>query len=127
MMETKMERLNKFIVYRNTSILAGKILNDFVIAQGIKLRNPSPSDSELNKLVGYLDQNGNYEINVANLNESNNFIGTLKSSIVGNIEEEVPVDLTNIDKDLLLQILKGSSLHYTKIELSNNGVLFLSK
>lgn len=122
-----MERLNKFIVYRNTSILAGKILNDFVIAQGIKLRNPSPSDSELNKLVGYLDQNGNYEINVANLNESNNFIGTLKSSIVGNIEEEVPVDLTNIDKDLLLQILKGSSLHYTKIELSNNGVLFLSK
>lgn len=122
-----MERLDKFIVYRNTSILAGKILNDFVIAQGIKLRNPSPSESELNKLVGYLDQNGNYEINVANLNESNNFIGTLKSSIVGNIEEEVPVDLTNIDKDLLLQILKGSSLLYTKIELSDNGVLFLSK
>lgn len=122
-----MERLNKFIIYRNTSILAGRILNDFVIAQGIKLKNSKPSESELNKLVGYLDQNGNYEINVANLNESNNFIRTLKSSIFGNIEEEVPVDLTNIDKDLLLQILKGSSLHYTKIELSNNGVLFLSK
>ena len=122
-----MERLNKFIIHRNTSILAGRILNDFVIAQGIKLKNSKPSESELNKLVGYLDQNGNYEINVANLNESNNFIGTLKSSIVGNIEEEVPVDLTNIDKDLLLQILKGSSLLYTKIELSDNGVLFLSK
>ncbi len=121
-----MERLNKFIVYRNTSILAGKILNDFVIAQGIKLRNPSPSDSELNKLVGYLDQNGNYEIKVADLNESNNFIGALKNSSIGKFEEEVPVDFTNIDKDLLLQILKGSSLLYTKIELSDNGVLFLS-
>lgn len=121
-----MERLNKFIIYRNTSILAGRILNDFVIAQGIKLKNSKPSESELNKLVGYLDQNGNYEINVANLNESNNFIGALKNSSIGKFEEEVPVDFTNIDKDLLLQILKGSSLLYTKIELSDNGVLLLS-
>lgn len=121
-----MERLEKFKIYRNTSILAGKILNDFVIAEGLKLKNANGFELDY-KLVGHLGQYAEYSISLKNLNDESAFLGSIANSLNRKSEEDVPVDFKNIDKDLLLQILKVSSLEYNKVEFSPDGFLVLSK